>query len=79
MKGSIYMTTRAWQYAAPLIFADAIDRIGGQIIKRGRKWVYFKLGTIEPADALCDLGLAIPIDMMFPGLTASIAEATARR
>ena len=75
LKGNVYMTTRAGQYAAPIAFADGIEGLGGRVIKRGRKWVYFKLGDIGEADRLCGLGLAIPIDMLFPGLSASIAEA----
>ena len=70
----IYYTSRAGVYAAPIAHADALAGVGAEIIRRGRKWVYFRYSG-DWERAICGLGLAVPIDLIFQGFTDILQQA----
>lgn len=74
---SVYYTTRAGIYAAPVAYTDRLARIGATIERRGRKWVYFRyVGDWE--QQVCGLGLAVPIDLIFEGFSSILAASGKR-
>lgn len=76
----VYLTTHDGEYAAPVAYADALAAKGSEIIKRGRKWVYFRYTgnwfRIAEPPSLGGVGLIVPMALLLsPRAIAVLSDA----